>query len=67
MTKLQNAARNGDLELVKGLLDKGLRPSMVSTDGRLALHEAARSGRMSVISYLLELETEEQNHTSRTR
>ncbi|XP_039624492.1 ankyrin repeat domain-containing protein 39 [Polypterus senegalus] len=49
-----SAAMNGELDRVKGFLDKGTNPCIVDKFGYTALHYASRSGSLSVCRILLQ-------------
>ncbi|KAK7933899.1 hypothetical protein WMY93_004795 [Mugilogobius chulae] len=50
-----SAAMEGDLERVKGLIQKGTHPNVTDSAGYTALHYASRSGQLSVCKFLLEI------------
>lgn len=55
-----DAARTGDIEVIKSLLRMGLSPLMVTANGRSALFEATENSQVKVIDYLLKSNTTEQ-------
>ena len=57
---LIDAAKNGNVKIVKDLLNKGLSPLMLNREGRSAIIEAASFDHTNVINYLLETKTKEQ-------
>ena len=48
-----NAARAGDLEVVRLFVDAGMSVNTASTSGVTALHYAAYRGHLSVVKYLV--------------
>ncbi|MFO7957437.1 MAG: ankyrin repeat domain-containing protein, partial [Candidatus Brocadiia bacterium] len=52
--ELREAARDGDLERVRALLQEGAEPNARGHAGGTALHNAARAGHAGVVEALLE-------------
>ena len=51
---LVDAARQGDVEEIRSLLDDGADPSAARGDGLTALHVAAQEGRVEIVKLLLD-------------
>jgi ankyrin repeat protein len=47
------AAKIGDIEKIKEMLKKGVKPNFVGSDGETALMKAASGGHLEVVRYLL--------------
>ena len=60
ITRLLDAARNGDSGMVKQLLNKGLTPLLADIEGRSALFEAALFGHVNVMECLLATKAKDQ-------
>ncbi len=53
LTEFHHAAREGDVETVRAMLDAGFPPSTKDVDGVTALHRAARDGQLEIAELLL--------------
>jgi ankyrin repeat protein len=53
-TDLHSAARDGDVERVKKLLEKGANPNVQDEAGLTPLHWAADVGSVDMVKFLLE-------------
>jgi len=53
LTALQQAALDGNVDIVNFLLEKGADLNCVDTDGRTALHLASQEGHLGVVSLLV--------------
>jgi ankyrin repeat protein len=54
--KICEAAAQGDLDIIRTLVENGVDTAIGDYDGRTALHLAASQGEVSVLNYLLEKE-----------
>lgn len=53
-TALMQAAKSGDIELVRDLLRRGASVEMTSQKGKTALHYAAANGHVEIVKLLIE-------------
>ena len=59
-TQLINAANTNNIGLLKELFSKGLSPLMADAHGTSALHQAIKSNKIDVVTFLLQSKAEEQ-------
>ena len=60
-TPLHNAARSGNIEIVKVLLSAGYDPNEVNAEGFTPLHIAAQAGHVEIVALLIETKKKNVN------
>jgi ankyrin repeat protein len=53
MTEVFDAARKGDLEKVRSLVEQGINKEAIFQHGKTPLHVAAEGGHLKIVQYLV--------------